>query len=91
MQTELLEVISEKTGYATDELELDFEMEADLGIDTVKQAEIFSELREKYGLARDDSFSFADYNTIEKLAAYLTEAVANVGTTLPIEDTFDDY
>ena len=76
---ELIEVIAEKTGYAPDELETDFELEADLGIDTVKQAEIFSELREKYGLERDDTFSFADYNTIEKLANYLADSVAKLG------------
>ena len=49
---ELIEVIAEKTGYAPDELETDFELEADLGIDTVKQAEIFSELREKWSRTR---------------------------------------
>ena len=58
-------------------METDFELEADLGIDTVKQAEIFSELREKYGLARDDSFNFADYPTIEDLVRYLNEQRAN--------------
>ena len=44
-----LGIISEKTGYDTDELEPDFELEADLGIDTVKQAEIFGEVREHFG------------------------------------------
>ena len=67
----LVDLIAEKTGYATDELELDFELEADLGIDTVKQAEIFSELRERWGLERDEDFRLADYPTIESLASYL--------------------
>ena len=74
--SELTALIAEKTGYDADELESDFELEADLGIDTVKQAEIFSELRERYGLERDDEFSFAEYNTIDKLAGYLADAVA---------------
>ena len=77
MLTSLLELISDKTGYATDELEIDFELEADLGIDTVKQAEIFADISEKYGLARDDDFRLADYATIEALATYLTQQVAN--------------
>jgi malonyl CoA-acyl carrier protein transacylase len=77
MLTSLLALISDKTGYATDELEIDFELEADLGIDTVKQAEIFSDISETYGLARDDDFRLADYATIEALAKYLTQQVAN--------------
>ncbi len=67
----LLGVISKKTGYEEAELDLNFELEADLGIDTVKQAEIFSEVRDTFGLDRDDAFKLADYPTIEKLAAYL--------------------
>ena len=52
----LLGIISEKTGYETDELDLDFELEADLGIDTVKQAEIFGEVREHFGIQQDEKF-----------------------------------
>ena len=63
--TNLLETIAEKTGYELEDIEPDMELEADLGIDTVKQAEIFGEVRDAYGIARDDSFVLADYPTIE--------------------------
>ena len=76
MIQELTALIAEKTGYDSSELEPDFELEADLGIDTVKQAEIFSEIREKHGLERDDSFRLADYPTIEALAGWLSAAIA---------------
>ena len=68
---DLLAVIAEKTGYGLDELETDYELEADLGIDTVKQAEIFGQVREQYGLAPDENFRLADYLTIEALAGWL--------------------
>jgi acyl transferase domain-containing protein/NAD(P)-dependent dehydrogenase (short-subunit alcohol dehydrogenase family)/phosphopantetheinyl transferase len=68
---DLIEVVASKTGYEPSEIEPDFELEADLGIDTVKQAEILSELTERYGLVRDDSFRLADYPTVERLAGYL--------------------
>ena len=67
----LLAVVSKKTGYEIAELDVNFELEADLGIDTVKQAEIFSEVRDTFGLERDDTFKLADFPTIEKLAGYL--------------------
>ena len=72
----LLGIISEKTGYETDELDLDFELEADLGIDTVKQAEIFGEVREHFGIQQDENFRLSDYPTIESLIGWIAERVA---------------
>jgi NAD(P)-dependent dehydrogenase (short-subunit alcohol dehydrogenase family)/acyl carrier protein len=43
----LLEVVSEKTGYPIDMLNLDMDMEADLGIDSIKRVEIMSAIQEK--------------------------------------------
>src|SRR5262249_38313128 len=37
----LLELVGERTGYPQDMLELDHNMEADLGIDSIKRTEIF--------------------------------------------------
>jgi NAD(P)-dependent dehydrogenase (short-subunit alcohol dehydrogenase family)/phosphopantetheinyl transferase/3-hydroxymyristoyl/3-hydroxydecanoyl-(acyl carrier protein) dehydratase len=76
----LLRVVAAKTGYDPSELDPTYELEADLGIDTVKQAEIFGEVRTRYGLARDDSFRLADFPTIEKLAGYLTEQAARAAS-----------
>ncbi len=41
----VLEIVAEQTGYPTDMLALDLDLEADLGIDTVKQAEMFAAIR----------------------------------------------
>ncbi len=38
----MLEIVAEKTGYPKDMLDLDLDLEADLGVDTVKQAEMFA-------------------------------------------------
>jgi malonyl CoA-acyl carrier protein transacylase len=43
----LLAVVSEKTGYPTEMLEMGMEIEADLGIDSIKRVEIFSALQER--------------------------------------------
>ena len=48
-------IVSELTGYPPELLDVDLDLEADLGVDTVKQAEIFAAIREHYGVARDDS------------------------------------
>src|SRR5690349_8261993 len=43
----LLEVVSEKTGYPLDMLELDMDLESDLGIDSIKRVEILSGVQER--------------------------------------------
>jgi acyl transferase domain-containing protein/NAD(P)-dependent dehydrogenase (short-subunit alcohol dehydrogenase family) len=42
-----LEVVSQKTGYPSDMLHLDMELDTDLGIDSIKRVEIFALLQEK--------------------------------------------
>ena len=43
----LLEVVSEKTGYPVEMLDLNMSMDADLGIDSIKRVEILAALQEK--------------------------------------------
>ena len=49
----VLDLVAEKTGYPKDMLDLDLDLEADLGVDTVKQAEMFAAIRETYNIPRD--------------------------------------
>jgi acyl carrier protein/NADP-dependent 3-hydroxy acid dehydrogenase YdfG len=44
----VLAIVSEKTGYPSDMLGLDMEMEAELGIDSIKQVEILAALQAKF-------------------------------------------
>lgn len=43
----LLDVVSEKTGYPVEMLELDMSLDSDLGIDSIKRVEILSALQDK--------------------------------------------
>ncbi len=54
----------EKTGYPKDMLDLDLDLEADLGVDTVKQAEMFAAIREIYNIPRDENRKLRDYPTL---------------------------
>jgi acyl transferase domain-containing protein/NAD(P)H-dependent flavin oxidoreductase YrpB (nitropropane dioxygenase family)/short-subunit dehydrogenase len=67
-KAELLEAVSQRTGYPTDMLDLDAHMEADLGIDSIKRIEIFSGLTSRYNLLgeRDEE------SVIEELSGYKT-------------------
>ena len=53
--TKVLAIVAEKTGYPPEMLELDLDLEADLGVDTVKQAETFAAVRETWDIPRQES------------------------------------
>ena len=67
-------IIAEQTGYTTDMLEDELDLEADLGIDTVKQAEVFAAIREVYDIPRRDDLKLRDYNTLTKVVAFVHES-----------------
>ncbi len=69
----VLAVVSEKTGYPVDMLDLDLDLEADLGVDTVKQAEVFASIREAYGIARDDQIKLRDFPTLAHVIRFVHE------------------
>ncbi|MFX1574870.1 MAG: SDR family NAD(P)-dependent oxidoreductase [Promethearchaeota archaeon] len=70
---EIKNIIAIKTGYDPEDIEETYDLEEDLGIDTVKQAEIFGEIREKWNLEVDDSFNISDYRTIKAIVLMLNE------------------
>jgi len=67
----VLEIVAAETGYPADMLALDLDLEADLGIDTVKQAEMFAAIREEWGIERDDSVALRDYPTLEHVIGFV--------------------
>jgi acyl transferase domain-containing protein/acyl carrier protein len=67
----VIEVVVKHTGYPADFVELDQDLEGELGIDTVKQAEIMADIREKFGLPVDEDFVLADYPTLNHMIAYI--------------------
>ena len=69
----MLEIVAEQTGYPSDLLDLDLDLEADLGIDTVKQAETFAAIRAAYDIERDDRLALRDYPTLRHVIAFVYE------------------
>ena len=69
----VLALVAEKTGYPIDMLDLDLDLEADLGVDTVKQAEVMATIREAYGIARDDKIKLRDFPTLAHVIRFVYE------------------
>ena len=73
-------VVSQLTGYPAELLDVDLDLEADLGVDTVKQAEIFAAIREHYGVARDDNLKLRDFPTLTHVIGWIRD---KTGTPAP--------
>jgi NAD(P)-dependent dehydrogenase (short-subunit alcohol dehydrogenase family)/acyl carrier protein len=68
----LVNVVSELTGYPKDMLHMDMDIEADLGIDSIKRVEILSRLEEKLpGLPGVEPDTMATLKTLGQIVAYL--------------------
>jgi len=78
----LLSVVSDLTGYPTDMLGLDMDIEGDLGIDSIKRVEILSTLEEKMpGLPPVSPDMMGSLKTLGQIVDYLS------GTGKEIEKT----
>ena len=71
VEERILDLVAEKTGYPEDMLDLDLDLEADLGVDTVKQAEMFAAIRETYNIARDDNLKLRDFPTLAHVIRFV--------------------
>ena len=71
IQPKLISVVVKHTGYPEDFIEMDQDLEGELGIDTVKQAEIMGDVREIFSLPVDEDFILSDHPTLNHFVAYI--------------------
>jgi acyl carrier protein len=75
----LLRVVSEKTGYPEETLELEMNMEADLGIDSIKRVEILGAMQDE--LPDIDEIDMEELNslaTLQDVAEFLGKQVSGL-------------
>ncbi len=75
IQERILGLLSKKTGYPSEMLDLDLDLEADLGIDTVKQAEFITEVREEFNIPQIKDLKVADFPTIAHIMEFVRARV----------------
>jgi polyketide-type polyunsaturated fatty acid synthase PfaA len=73
LTTSLLQVVSDKTGYPAEMLELSMDMEADLGIDSIKRVEIFGALTKMHPeMSGINPAELAELRTLQEIIGYVS-------------------
>ncbi|PSS73001.1 type I polyketide synthase [Shewanella algae] len=71
----MLQVVADKTGYPTEMLELGMDMEADLGIDSIKRVEILGTVQDALPeLPQLDAATLSECRTLGQIVAYLQQS-----------------
>ncbi len=102
----LLEIVRDRTGYPTETLDLDLDIEADLGIDSIKRVEILGKLRDDFPSLKNLSDSAEVMDTLARartlsaivdrmaILAETSGVKPNSDSVLPISDSrtsIDDH
>ncbi|WP_238596812.1 type I polyketide synthase [Psychromonas sp. psych-6C06] len=84
IQTVMMSVVADKTGYPTEMLELSMDMEADLGIDSIKRVEILGAVQDEItDLPELNPEDLAELRTLGEIVAYMKEKASGAMQTAP--------
>jgi acyl carrier protein len=73
----LVDLVVQHTGYPRELVRFEQELEADLGIDTVKQVELLGAIRQHLDLPADESVTVSDLPTLAQLRDYVVARLTN--------------
>ena len=87
ISAKLVELVSERTGYPEDMLDPDLDLEADLGIDSIKRVEILGDLADALGIVEEEDDSTIEFEklttirTLQGILDYLQAALSTESST----------
>lgn len=90
LSNRLLAVVSDKTGYPVDMLDLSMDLEADLGIDSIKQVQIFASMQEEFPNIELDTEMLAELRTLAQVIDYMKDYLSTDQIT-PLSNDFHEY
>ncbi|MFX0578281.1 SDR family NAD(P)-dependent oxidoreductase [Nocardia nepalensis] len=84
VQSALLAIVADKTGYPVEMLEPDMDVEADLGIDSIKRVEILSGMRERFPAAPEvGPETLGELRTLRDITDFLAGSTPTESQTAP--------
>ena len=83
IENTMLSVVADKTGYPTEMLELSMDMEADLGIDSIKRVEILGAVQDEIAdLPELDAEQLSQMRTLAEIVTYMNSVMGTVVSSL---------
>ncbi|MBU2424899.1 MAG: KR domain-containing protein [Gammaproteobacteria bacterium] len=83
VQQTMMTVVADKTGYPTEMLELSMDMEADLGIDSIKRVEILGTVQDELpGLPELNPEDLAECRTLGEIVSYMNSKLPAAGSVI---------
>lgn len=78
----LIDLVVDQTGYSPDVVDLDADMEGDLGIDSIKQAQLLGEVQQQFELpvVAVEGKSLTSFTTLRSILNFLAETLPNSGS-----------
>jgi hypothetical protein len=73
----LIEAFSKETGYPPELIDVGADLEADLGIDTVKQAQVLGKVRDRFNLRTDEKLALRDFPTVGHIVRYVERTLSS--------------
>lgn len=64
LRVSITEFVMEHTGYPLDMIDFRVDLEADLGIDSIRKAQLIAELGQRFGIKREKGISLSDFLTL---------------------------
>lgn len=86
LETFLINFVVEQTGYPAEIVDLDADLEADLGIDSIKKAQLFGELREFFDIMPTADMTLDDFPTLRHVSDFLGGSSKSLGENKNIGD-----
>ncbi|MDO4551444.1 MAG: phosphopantetheine-binding protein [Planctomycetia bacterium] len=89
LESLLVNFVVEQTGYPEEMVDMEADLEGDLGIDSIKKAQLLGELNEKFHFVdttaqADSDMTLDDFPTLGTIRDYLLEKVS--GTSAPVSE-----
>ncbi|MFI5606904.1 beta-ketoacyl synthase N-terminal-like domain-containing protein [Amycolatopsis sp. NPDC051903] len=84
VESVLVEVVAEKTGYPVEMLDVSMDLEADLGVDSIKRVQILGALGERVdGVPAVGPEQVAELRTLKDIIGFISGGVATAETAAP--------
>ncbi len=91
LSNDMLVIVSEKTGYPVEMLELSMDMESDLGIDSIKRVEILGAMQEQHPeLPEVNPAELAELRTLQQIVDHLSVSVSGNQLTVNSQQSTDN-